>query len=408
MGVVYRAVHSSGRTVALKTVRLPHAGLLQSIRREIHALVRLRHPGIVQILDTGIEQGLPWYAMELIESLPLGQYRMGRFGSATAAALLSPPGSSADAAPGTLATEPTPQHWWTHALASRIPQEDRQSPGAEERFEEQSERETAVLQPDLLAVLTLVRRLCAPLGFLHGEGIVHRDLKPDNVLVRPSGMPVLVDFGLVARFAGGSSREALEVEAAAVGTVAYMAPEQGRGKLVDARADLYSLGCILYELVTGRPPFVGEMPLQMLWQHFEAEPLAPSKLVDGVPPQLDALVLRLLAKDPRERFGHAGDVAAALAELGAQDGLTAAGPKPRAYLYRPGARPRCRWSKSWLSSATSSSWRPSASCCDDRSWRCRLLGKRASPMTSCARRRTSGSTGLDAPGCTALPRKRSS
>jgi serine/threonine protein kinase/predicted ATPase len=336
MGVVYRAVDPGGRSVALKTVRLAQSGLLQSIRREIHALARIRHPGIVHILDTGVEEGLPWYAMELIESLPLSQYCMSRFGSRTAAALLTTLEMGAGASPETTEVRATPQQWWTYALISKLAPEDRPSVGEAEPQEERSGHETAVIEPKLLAVLTLVRRLCAALGFLHGEGIVHRDLKPDNVLVRPDGMPVLVDFGLAARFAGRLSREELEVEAAAAGTVAYMAPEQGRGQFVDARADLYSLGCILYELITGRPPFVGESPIQVLWQHFEAEPRAPSKLVDGVPPQLDALVLRLLAKEPRERFGHAGDLATALAELGAQDGLAAAGPKPRAYLYRPG------------------------------------------------------------------------
>jgi predicted ATPase len=268
MGVVYRAVHLESRSAAaVKTVHLPGEGLVQSLRREIHALARVCHPGVVRILDEGVHDGVPWYAMELVEGVPV------------------------------------------HAEVLR--------------------------ERPLLDRLTLVRRLCAPLAYLHGEGIVHRDLKPGNVLVRPDGLPVLVDFGLVGRFAAGLSREALEVEAAAGGTVAYMAPEQARGRLVDARADLYSLGCMVYELLTGRPPFVGPTAVEVLFQHLEAEPLAPSKLAAEVPPDLDALVLRLLAKDPRERFGHADDVASALAGLGAEDGLAGAGPKPRAYLYRP-------------------------------------------------------------------------
>jgi hypothetical protein len=188
---------------------------------------------------------------------------------------------------------------------------------------------------ELLEALTLVRSLCSPLAFLHGEGIVHRDLKPDNILIRADGLPVLVDFGLVALVAAEVSREALELGAGAAGTVAYMAPEQARGELVDARADLYAVGCILYELITGRPPFVGRSPSEVLRQHIELDPSAPSTWVDGLPSGLDELVLRLLAKDRRFRIGHADDVAAALARLGAKDGLAKAGPRPRAHLYRP-------------------------------------------------------------------------
>jgi tetratricopeptide (TPR) repeat protein len=267
MGVVYSAEHlHTAQRVALKTVAVPNEGLLASLRREVHALTRLRHPGIARVLDEGVEDGLPWYAMELIEGETLREHCHKRLG--------------------------------------------------------------------LRELLTVTRRLCAPLAYLHGEGLVHRDLKPTNVIVRAGSIPVLVDFGLASRFAAGLSREALESGGQAIGTVAYMAPEQGRGKFVDARADLYALGCILYELLTGQPPFVGEAPVQVLWQHFESEPRAPSQLVGGLPPELDALVLRLLAKDPRERYGYADDVAAALARLGAENGIATA-PRPRAYLYRP-------------------------------------------------------------------------
>jgi tetratricopeptide (TPR) repeat protein len=272
MGVVYRAEHlQSAKPVALKTVLVPHEGMLQGIRREIHALARISHPGIVRIVEEGVEEGRPWYAMELLEGETLRQY-IGSSGHTT-----------------------------------------------------------------LQRVLTIVRRLCAPLSFLHGEGVVHRDLKPENVLVRRDGMPVLVDFGLASQFTAKLSREVLELRAgSAAGTVAYMAPEQARGELVDARADLYALGCMLYELLAGRPPFVGTMAIQVLYQHFNTAPRPPSELAPGVPPELDALILSLLAKRPQDRLGHADDVAAALDRLGAEDGLASASPKPRAYLYRPG------------------------------------------------------------------------
>jgi predicted ATPase len=278
MGVVYRARCSgTGQLVALKTLERMRATILPSLRREIHALSRLDHPGIVRILASGAREGLPWYAMELIAGPTLHQWAV--------------------------------QH-------------------------------RPLSEASLCAMLGVVRRLCAALAYLHGEGLVHRDLKPDNVLMRAAAEPVLADFGLSLRFGGAASREALEVEGSGAGTVAYMSPEQVAGELIDARADLYSLGCILYELLTGQLPFRGPNAVAVLGQHLYAEPVAPSRLVEGVPADLDALVLRLMAKQPRARLGHADDVAAALTEMlrglgGGEDGAMA-GSRPRAYLYRPG------------------------------------------------------------------------
>jgi serine/threonine protein kinase/tetratricopeptide (TPR) repeat protein len=314
MGVVYRAEQgATGRPVALKTVRVPRESQLQSIRREIHALARLRHPGIVPILDEGLEGGVPWYAMELLDGVTLRRYAAAAMQRSTE----------------TAAPESTSAAWWTQTV------QDKQASAVELERLAGSEVQSRGGRGGLDALLTLARRLCAPLAFLHGEGVVHRDLKPDNVFVRPDGMPVLMDFGIVSRFGGELSREELEVGGKLFGTLAYMAPEQGRGEFVDARADLYSLGCILYELCTGRPPFVGASPMQVLRQHLKSEPVAPSRLAEEVPAELEALVLRLLAKEPHRRLGHAGAVAEALARLGAQDGLAAAGPSPKAYLYRP-------------------------------------------------------------------------
>ena len=284
MGVVYRARHSgTGQLVALKTVRLPDAAMMRSLRREIHALGRLRHPGVVRVVAEGVEDGLPWYAMELLEGTTLRQ----RWAS-----------------------------WWRAGTGQR--------PAAGR----------------LPEALLLVRRICTALGFLHGEGIVHRDLKPDNVLVLPNGQPVLMDFGLVSDFGGARGRESLDVGGTMEGSSGYMAPEQISGDLVDARADLYALGCILYELVTGRPVFPGE-GWDLLRQHLAEPPSPPSRWVRDVPPALEDLLLRLLAKQPRDRLGYASDVSAVLASLGASED-DGAGPPQRAYLYRPdfvGRRP---------------------------------------------------------------------
>src|SRR5262245_53751625 len=267
IGAVYQAQNlKSGREVALKTVETPWAALLPLIRREIHALGRLRHPGVVQILDSGTQEGVPWYAMELIEGPTLREH--------------------------------------ARTFRMRRPSE-------------------------LMELLSVTRRLCSALAYVHGEGIVHRDLKPDNVLVReilvPPGpvkrrrdsetprrsMPVLVDFGLVAEWPGALGRENLAAESTGVGTPVYSAPEQLRGEMVDARADLYSLGCMLYELLGGRPPFEGTVR-DVVHAHLHVDPRPLSQLAPWVSPELEALVLRLLAKDRRQRLGYAADVSDAL------------------------------------------------------------------------------------------------
>ncbi|MBI2570254.1 MAG: tetratricopeptide repeat protein, partial [Candidatus Schekmanbacteria bacterium] len=321
MGVVYRAEHAeTAETVALKTVRLPDAGLLQSIRREIRALARLRHPGIIRIVAEGLHEGMPWYAMEHPEGVTLRRWT-GSLGAG-----LETAGEVSERR----------DDWWTQSLAGNEETLDDSSGWDRPRTSPTPPPAEARTPSRLGPILTLVRRLCAPLAFLHGEGIVHRDLKPENILVRPDGRPVIVDFGLAASFAGGASREALSVEAGMAGTVSYMAPEQIRGELVDARADLYALGCILYELLTKRRPFAGAGPFEVLRaQQFHA-PMPLRQHVEDIPAALDELVHRLLAKAPRDRIGYADVVASALAELGAEAGPEDRGPAPRAYLYRSG------------------------------------------------------------------------
>ncbi|HHH30947.1 MAG TPA: serine/threonine-protein kinase PknK, partial [Polyangiaceae bacterium] len=169
------------------------------------------------------------------------------------------------------------------------------------------------------------------------QGLVHRDLKPDNILL-DRGRPVLVDFGLALRQREeGQRREVLDVAAGGMGTPPYMSPEQIRGRALDARADLYALGCILYECLTGAPPFMGS-PVSVLNAHLRDDPIPPSALVEGVPEELETLVLRLLAKEPRDRIGYASEVAEALAELTEVASTPAPSipvPSSRPYLYRP-------------------------------------------------------------------------
>jgi hypothetical protein len=281
MGVVYRAEDGdTGQVVAVKTVAGSRRLDLECLRREIHALSRLAHPGIIRILEQGVDAGLPWYAMELVEGTSLRQ-------------LLDGDGDGDGKAEATRSAG---------------------APSARTRRRPKRGAQLAVL-------LQVIHRLCAPLAFLHGEGIVHRDLKPENVVVRPSGDPVIVDFGLAAQFSGPVSRDAVSAALhAELGTFGYMAPEQRRGELLDARVDIYALGCILYEALTGQLPMA-------------SPPARPAELTGDVDPALDAAVMRLLAPDPRERLGYVDDLASALAGMVAWE--PPRGPAPRTYLYRP-------------------------------------------------------------------------
>ena len=299
MGVVYRAMRKDGGPqVALKMPSEDMSDLFGCMRREIHALSRLRHPGVVRIIEEGMEKGVPWYAMELLDSRSLDQ-------------LLNISEDHWDAT-DILPFEATPE---TFAM--------RRSRG-----------EKTEMRGDLQRALTLMYRLARVLAYTHAHGIVHRDLKPQNVLVRPGDRPVLVDFGLMGEFKAQSGREVLEVGGLMMGTAIYTAPEQASGELVDARADLYSFGAMLYEIVTNQPPFTGRSVQSVLMQHLSMPPVPPSALVNGVPPVLEQLILNLLEKRRASRLGYAEDVAELLVEAGAEPDADFK-VETAAYLYRP-------------------------------------------------------------------------
>ncbi len=165
---------------------------------------------------------------------------------------------------------------------------------------------------DLQQVVEFACQICAALEHAHANNIVHRDLKPANVLL--SGVPPtfakLADLGLALPTRGSRISHAGTI----VGTAAYMAPEQALGKIVDGRADLYALGVVLYELTTGRVPFPGNDPLATISQHLHAPVVPPRVLRPDLPRALETVILRLLAKDPAQRFATAGDTATALRE----------------------------------------------------------------------------------------------
>ena len=156
--------------------------------------------------------------------------------------------------------------------------------------------------------LDVIRQVCQGLEFAHSKGIVHRDLKPGNVWLTVDGRAKIGDFGLALPL----DRSRLTQEGMMVGTVSYMPPEQAMGGEVTSRADLYSLGCMLYEMVTGRPPFLGDDPVAIIGQHINTRPVAPTWHCPQCPRLLEALIMRLLAKDPSQRPESAADVLSAL------------------------------------------------------------------------------------------------
>ena len=314
MGVVYAArAPGSPTEVAVKTVATVSQSLLSGLRAEVMALRRLEHPSVVRILDEGFSDTHPWYAMELVQGRTLAELNVSLWPALAVGfdgrTTLSASGSAPDNLPGDTAEN----------SLSDLP---RFEPAAAGHLQE---------------VLTTYARLCAPLCHIHSAGLVHRDLKPSNVMLRVDGAPVLMDFGMASRALGSLGREGIDVGNWFIGSVAYASPEQLRREFVDARADLYSLGCMLYETLTGRPPYLGRTVREVVEQHLDRDPPPrPSQLVTNLPPELEHLVLSLLAKRARDRIGHADDLAAALRALGAR----VVPEEPRTsvsvpYLYRP-------------------------------------------------------------------------
>ena len=154
--------------------------------------------------------------------------------------------------------------------------------------------------------LEVVADICTALDVAHAAGIVHRDIKPANVMLTPRGEVKVMDFGIARAIADTSST--MTQTAAVVGTAAYLSPEQARGEHVDARSDIYSTGCLLYELVTGTPPFTGDSPVAVAYQHVREDPTPPSAYDDSMPPQVDAVVLKAMAKNPVNRYQSADEM----------------------------------------------------------------------------------------------------
>src|SRR5215208_4557157 len=144
------------------------------------------------------------------------------------------------------------------------------------------------------------------LAYSHKAGIIHRDIKPANVMLTPTGGVKVMDFGIARAVADTSAT--MTQTAAVIGTAQYLSPEQARGETVDARSDLYSAGCLMYELLVGRPPFVGDSPVSVAYQHVREAPVPPSQVDSVITPDIDAITLKALAKDPADRYQSAKEM----------------------------------------------------------------------------------------------------
>jgi serine/threonine protein kinase len=304
LGAVYRAIDSrSGATVALKL--LPPGSdpvALARLEREFGALRALSHPNIVRVLELGEEDGIPWLSMEFVEGLVLRDFL-------TVVSDPEPlePEAGHPATEGVdldvLFDEPDSGALLAAARARQL--SFRTDIDAVLTEVEQSELDRA---QRLAALCESLAQVCDGLQFVHARGLVHRDLKPSNILVTGAHRAILVDFGLVK-----STQDDRVTDAGrTVGTYRYMSPEQARGEMVDRKADLYSMGATLYELLAGRPPFLQQNQLQLLEAIVGQKPPDVSHVNPGAPRGLCALCERLMRKKPEERPGSAAEVAMAL------------------------------------------------------------------------------------------------
>jgi len=192
---------------------------------------------------------------------------------------------------------------------------------------------------DVPTALRLGRQVAEGLAHAHEAGLIHRDLKAENIMVMEDGQAKILDFGLARRLDPAEGDASLTREGAAVGTVRAMSPEQAQGRAVDARSDLYSLGVLLYEMLTGRPPFPGETAFQVYHRILTESPPPPRVLRPELPAELSALVMGLLEKDPGERPPDAARVAARLGEMEARHDLQGLGPAPQSARELPSDAP---------------------------------------------------------------------
>jgi len=356
IGTVYRARHRrSGAPAAVKLLGPAPAvepTAARRLAREFEALQALEHPNVVRVYAAGVAEGYSWLAMELVEGLDLRTY-LAPFHAPPAPGSV-PPSSTSAFGDGDAGRPPGEGVFdleaWSREPATDglIPQvgvggvadilafadlmeEPETDPGASSSWNTRGGGEGAMAIPEALSpdwgppsetlahhlngtdrVARLRAALTEVLGaleFIHRRGFIHRDLKPSNIMVDDSRHARIMDFGLVKSLVDPN---ALTLSGRVVGTYRYMAPEQASGERVDCRADLWSLGVIVYELLAGRPPFSSQVPAELWREITSAEPRPIRELNPGADPALVAAAERLLRKDPAARFQTASEVLTAL------------------------------------------------------------------------------------------------
>ncbi|MCT1775821.1 Stk1 family PASTA domain-containing Ser/Thr kinase [Brachybacterium sp. p3-SID957] len=237
------------RTVAVKVLRSDLArddSFQERFRREAQSAASLNHPSIVAVYDTGEEHSTSLTGAEVTIPYIVMEYVEGS------------------------------------TLRAFIDPED---------------------PMDVAQASEVMAALLSALEYSHRAGIVHRDIKPGNVMITESGQVKVMDFGIARAVADATS--AMTATQAVMGTAQYLSPEQARGQIVDARSDIYSAACVMYEMLTGRPPFTGDTPVSIAYQHVREIPHAPSHFNPAITPEMDAVILTGLAKDREQRYASA-------------------------------------------------------------------------------------------------------